>query len=79
LLKTPAASEDEGGYWDLDRAKREGLKPKYKMKDQIGQATGLKLQPNFVAWMMGYPSHWTDLNYPSPNTAKNSSKPMGTP
>ncbi len=29
---------------------------------QVGHATGLKLQPNFVEWMMGFPQNWTDLN-----------------
>lgn len=28
---------------------------------QIGTTTGLKLQPAFVEWMMGYPIGWTDL------------------
>jgi|HubBroStandDraft_6_1064221.scaffolds.fasta_scaffold00472_3 site-specific DNA-cytosine methylase len=43
-------------------------------KGQTGTKTGLKLQPNFVEWMMGYPQGWTDLNFPSPNTVKNGSK-----
>jgi hypothetical protein len=30
-------------------------------KNQTGQKTGLKLQPAFVEWMMGYPIGWTDL------------------
>jgi hypothetical protein len=42
------------------------------VRGTTGMQTGLKLQPNFAAWMMGYPPHWTDLNYPSPNTAKSS-------
>jgi hypothetical protein len=40
----------------------------------VGARTGLKLQPNFVEWMMGFPQNWTDLNYPSPNIAKKGSK-----
>ena len=32
-----------------------------------GSGTGLKLQPNFVEWMMGYPQNWTDLNCPNQN------------
>lgn len=30
-------------------------------QDVIGQQTGLKLQPNFVEWMMGFPIGWTEL------------------
>jgi hypothetical protein len=30
-------------------------------KGQIGQKTGLKLQPGFALWMMGYPTDWLDL------------------
>lgn len=60
LLKTPSASEHEGGwkvtdkYWDAKA-------PKLKMRDQIGRATGLKLQPRFVEWMMGFPDDWTEI------------------
>ena len=36
----------------------------------VGARTGLRLQPAFVEWMMGYQQGWTDLNFPSPNTAK---------
>jgi len=60
LLKTPCASEGVGGaktddkYWNAKA-------PKLKMRDQVGRKTGLKLQPNFVEWMMGYPQNWTSL------------------
>ena len=30
---------------------------------EIGTPTGLKLQPDFVEWMMGFPIGWTDLNH----------------
>jgi hypothetical protein len=46
---------------------------------QVGAVTGLRLQPNFAAWMMGYPQNWADLNYPSHNIVKNNSKPTETP
>ena len=29
---------------------------------KIGKSLGLKLQPAFVEWMMGFPLGWTDLN-----------------
>lgn len=61
LLKTPSASEAEGGTMDLEKARQMGWNPKYKMRDQIGDATGLKLQPNFVAWMMGFEIGWCDF------------------
>jgi hypothetical protein len=41
---------------------------------QSGTKTGLKLQPNFVEWMMGYPQNWTDLNFQNQNIESNDSK-----
>jgi hypothetical protein len=32
-----------------------------KIENPTGQKTGLKLQPAFVEWMMGWPIGWTDL------------------
>lgn len=93
LLKTPSASDGEGGIMEI----REGVDGHYKLRDQIphytkmmptpnardtrgksikqdrvpdiveghnlptGQQTGLKLQPTFVEWMMGYPKDWTEI------------------
>jgi hypothetical protein len=37
-----------------------------------GTKTGLKLQPDFVAWMMGYPAGWATLPSASPDTVKSS-------
>lgn len=42
---------------------------------QIGESTGMKLQPNFVEWMMGFPENWTNLEIPTGQTA---SKPSET-
>ena len=28
----------------------------------VGMNTGMKLQPEFVEYMMGYPAGWTDLS-----------------
>jgi len=57
--------------------------------DQLPNAlkmnTGLKLQPAFVLWMMGYPEDWTLLpflqspNTPPENGEKKASKPPETP
>jgi len=33
------------------------------LREKVGNNSGLRLQPNFVEWMMGYPQNWTDLNY----------------
>jgi hypothetical protein len=46
---------------DLQKARDNGWNPKFKMRDQTGDATGLKLQPSFVEWMMGYPLDWLDF------------------
>lgn len=35
-------------------------------KTKNGAKTGLKLQPNFVEWMMGFPANWTDLSSVKP-------------
>lgn len=61
LLPTPNASEAIKG--------RESSPSQMKRHTPgvgatVGNATGLKLHPNFVEWMMGYPQNWTDLNSP---------------
>ncbi len=38
---------------------------------RTSEDNGMKLQPNFVEWMMGYPQNWTDLNSPWPGTGLN--------
>ena len=35
---------------------------KSNLGEKVGPSLGLKLQPNFVEWMMGFPIGWTDLN-----------------
>ena len=71
LLKTPSAVETEGGIMEI----RPGANAHYKLRDQIAMLTtptgsvvadgmkspGLKLQPGFALWMMGYPEDWCDL------------------
>lgn len=78
MLKTPSASEGVGG-WKVTDKYWTAKAPKLKMRDQVGRQTGLKLQPNFVEWMMGYPQNWTDLNSPSPLIGANDSKASATP
>lgn len=35
--------------------------PKGRIETRVGVKTGLKLQPNFVEYLMGYPKDWTEL------------------
>jgi hypothetical protein len=48
------------------RAGNPGSRPNRKggkiLNEEVGKGAGLRLQPNFVEWMMGYPQNWTDLN-----------------
>ena len=62
LLPTPTANTgknlSEGINWDMSEKKShlDGV-----FMNQCGTKTGLRLQPNFVEWMMGYPIGWTEL------------------
>ena len=49
---------------------REGREP--TPSEAIGESPGLKLQPAFVEWMMGYPPGFTDIG-------SKGSRPSGTP
>ena len=77
LLPTPRTAEAEGGaltdgqFKDgkfFRQNKKTGVRYGIKVKDALntvaretGMKTGLKLQPAFVLWMMGYPTDWCDL------------------
>ncbi len=65
MLPTPQASEAERGPSKLnERGRKEnknGVEWTPRTQDVVGQKTGLKLQPAFVEWMMGYPAGWTEL------------------
>jgi len=65
MLPTPAAQTEAGGPKGLD-----GGSGARKMLEQAGWSPGLKLQPAFVEWMMGYPEGWTEVS---------DSKPSATP
>lgn len=60
--------ETEIAMLPTPRAGNPGSRPNGKggkiLNEEVGKGTGLKLRPNFAAWMMGYPLHWTDLNLP---------------
>lgn len=72
MIPTPRASDYKGA------SNHTVLKGRNPMTNSLmdavemgsGQKTGLKLQPAFVEWMMGYPQGWTDLNSPSQSTER---------
>jgi hypothetical protein len=51
-LPTPTARDWKGPT---------SYKDQFDLPREVGKATGLKLQPAFVEWMMGFPIGWTDL------------------
>src|SRR3990167_667155 len=65
MLPTPAQRDFKGA------GTRNGKTTPCIVEGRTGVKTGLKLQPNFVEWMMGYPSNWTDLNSLKPSTGTN--------
>lgn len=70
MLPTPATRDYKGGgKQGIDTV--DSLIEQGATKGQTGTKTGLKLQPAFVEWMMGYPQGWTDLNYQNQSTELN--------
>jgi hypothetical protein len=64
MIPTPAARD-----WKGAGTRNENTVPNViEGRERIGTKTGLKLQPGFVEWMMGYPQNWTDLNCLKPAT-----------
>lgn len=61
LFATPTASDGKGAGAS-GRDNLENLIEKSARKGQPGTKTGLKLQPAFVEWMMGFPRGWTDVS-----------------
>ncbi|MDO9527618.1 MAG: hypothetical protein Q7J27_00490 [Syntrophales bacterium] len=61
MLPTPAARDYKGANPDNPYDCLDSLIEVGATKNQTGQKTGLKLQPAFVEWMMGYPENWTEL------------------
>jgi len=55
LLGTPTSRD-----WK-DTGNMENVPTKGLLGRQIGQGTGMRLQPNFVEYMMGFPQNWTNL------------------
>jgi len=68
MLATPSAWDCQGTHGGgQGKSLRTDIR---EVNGEAGTKTGLKLQPNFVEWMMGFPQNWTDLNCLSPNTEK---------
>ena len=57
LLPIPAA-RDYRSEKCLEETYQKNARP---LSEDLGKKTGLKLQPAFVEWMMGWPLGWTDL------------------
>ena len=62
MLPTPASRDYKGANPENPYDCLDSLIETGATKDQVGKKTGMKLQPAFVEWMMGFPIGWTDLN-----------------
>jgi hypothetical protein len=69
MLPTPISSDnrDRGSWQDgaIQRRVEKGKSIELSMmmnQKPDGENLGLKLQPAFVEWMMGYPQNWTSLH-----------------
>jgi hypothetical protein len=59
MLPTPQTRDWKGAQ---GRASKTGaMDVPAKVEGTAGTKTGLKLQPGFALWMMGYPTDWCDL------------------
>jgi len=74
MLPTPKGTPSGPDY---ARARREGSGG--DDFQTFGERRGLKLQPVFVEWMMGYPLTWTNLNLQRLNIESKGSKPSAMP
>jgi hypothetical protein len=63
LLPTPTAQDaGRGANLDWKPIRPSGHHAQLSLQDKIsGDKIGLKLQPAFVEWMMGFPEGWTEL------------------
>lgn len=75
LIDTPTASMYKGS--GKNRTVRNRLDYKIE-KTSDGRKTGLKLQPSFVAWMMGFPLTWTELPSLNPRIGSAKSRALAT-
>lgn len=83
MLPTTATRDYKGTNSDEHLAKERGHHD--QLPNALKMNTGLKLQPAFAAWMMGFPEDWTLLPFLASNNTppvageKNPSKPTETP
>ena len=78
LLHTPTANDARNVSLPPSQAKRDGGMVKTAMQsDEYRAGAGFRLNPRFVAEMMGFPVDWTAL--PFQVGAGNPSKPTATP
>jgi hypothetical protein len=78
MMPTPSTRDWKGASKMKPRDTMDSLIERGATKGGIGTETGLKLQPNFVEWMMGYPQNWTDLNFHDRSTGSKGSKDSAT-
>jgi hypothetical protein len=75
MLPTPDAAMHKTGYMGSNREGKQ-VNTETALREATGGAnTGLKLQPAFAAWMMGYPEDWTL----TPFLLENQSPPSSLP
>jgi DNA-cytosine methyltransferase len=60
ILPTPKAQDSRAGLTDRGKS---------NFGEVVQGTTGLRLQPIFVEWMMGFPENWTDASLPQSSTA----------
>ena len=78
MLPTPTANDARNVSLPPSQAKRDGGMVKTVMRsDEYRAGAGFRLNPRFVAEMMGFPIDWTAL--PFKGGAGNPSKPTATP
>lgn len=78
MLPTPTANDARNVSLPPSQAKRDGGMVKTAMRsDEYRAGAGFRLNPRFVAEMMGFPVDWTAL--PFQVGAGNPSKPTATP
>jgi hypothetical protein len=78
LIPTPKSRDYKGETQRGPTAPEDGLQNTLSAasgitKQNRGERTGLKLQPAFVEWMMGFPQGWTALNASEMLSSRNKS------
>lgn len=61
MMPIPSVRDWKGGSLRKGRDTVDSLIETGAVKGQHGTRTGMRLQPAFVCWMMGYPEDWLDL------------------